>query len=301
VIWSHGDLLRAGDFGVGRILPINVKLPDKDSVILEDILQLRAASRHHNVRSARRRKPLAINVRVVQEIHSANDDALLAGRLALEHLRALHDACMLLDHVVARAGRDVITVGPDREPRIIGEERSQKFVAIVGSEGIGTGADRVAHRVRALRSGLLSALSSRIGLSARRLAPRLNRLPWRRNEQRNGCAWLTRLTRHAQLRGIAGATGLRLIGTDSPSPEDRHHDQPAIGELVITHDRVAVVRGLARAAEAFEDRVGQDWAVENLASRVEPLALLREDGHPRIDGLHNVVWPDGETVVGRVA
>src|SRR5262249_50881711 len=116
--------------------------------------------RHQDVRRARRRQTFAVNVRVVQEIHSVNDDALFAGRLALEHLRALHDTAMFLNHFVARAGRDVVTVGPDRRARIIGEERPQKFVAIVRAERVGADADRVAHRVRALRARLLSALAA---------------------------------------------------------------------------------------------------------------------------------------------
>src|SRR5262245_35712680 len=179
MIWSYGDLFRADGFCVGRILPIDFKLPYQDPVIFEDILQLRTAGRHYDVRRAGRRKPIAVNVSVVQEIHSVNDDALLAGRLALEHLCALHDARMLLDHVVSRAGRDVIAVGPDRRSRVVGEERPQKFVARVWAERVGAGADGVAHRERALLAGLLSALAA---LSAWRLLPRLNRRAWRRNE-----------------------------------------------------------------------------------------------------------------------
>src|SRR5262249_43306847 len=200
MIRSHGDLFRAGDFRIGGILPINVELPDEDSVILEDIFQLRTAGRHYYVRRSARRRRLTVDVRVVQEIHSINDDALLGGRLALEHLRAFHNAGMLLDHVVARAGRDVVAVGPDRRARIIGEERPQKFVAIVWAERVGTGADRVAHRVRALRAGLLSALSA---LSARWLLTGLSGWARRRRKERNRRAWLTSLTGHANLRGIA--------------------------------------------------------------------------------------------------
>src|SRR5262249_50339289 len=200
MIRGHGDLLRADGFCVGRILPINVKLPDEDPVIFEDILQLRAAGRHQDVRRARRRKPLAIDVRVVQEIHSVNDDALLAGRFALEHLRALNNAGMLLDHVVARAGRDVVAVRPDSRARIIREERSQKFVAIVWAERVGSGADRVAHRVRTLRAGLLSALSA---LSARWLLTGLSGWARRRRKERNGRPWLATVTGDANLREVA--------------------------------------------------------------------------------------------------
>src|SRR5262249_12630 len=200
MIRSHGDFFRADDFRVGGILAINLELPDEDSVILENIFQCRTASRHYDVRRSARRQSLAINVRVVQEINSVNDDALLAGRFALEHLRALHNAGMLLDHVVARAGRDVVTVGPNRRARIIREERPQKFVAIVWAERVGTGADRVAHRVRALRAGLLSALSA---LSARWLLSGLSGGAGGRRKEGTRRAWLTSLTGHANLRGIA--------------------------------------------------------------------------------------------------
>src|SRR5262249_206731 len=123
----------------------------------------------------------------------------------------------------------------------------------------------------------------------------------RRYNQRSRRARLTRLTGRANSRGIACATGLRLIRTDGPPPENRHHYQPAISELIITHDGVAIVRCLTCPAEAFEDIVSRDGAVENFARRVVLPAFLREDGYARIDRLHNVIRPDGETVVRRVA
>src|SRR2546421_12979531 len=57
---------------------------------------------------------------------------------------------MFLDNVVAGAGWDVVTVRPDRGPRIIREERPQKFVAIILAKRILTRAHRVAHRKRSL-------------------------------------------------------------------------------------------------------------------------------------------------------
>ena len=93
----------------------------------------------------------------------------------------------------------------------------------------------------------------------------------------------------------------RLIGPHRTTAEDRHDDQPAIGELVVAHDRVAVVERLALAAEALEHVVRVHRAVQHLARRVELLALLREDRHARVHGLHDVIGADGERVVGRVA
>ena len=45
-----------------------------------------------------RRQRRAVDVGVVQEVDVVDDEALLGGRLALEHLRAIDDAGVLLDH-----------------------------------------------------------------------------------------------------------------------------------------------------------------------------------------------------------
>src|SRR5262245_66629716 len=136
MIRSNGDLLRSGDFCIGGIPPIYVKLPGEDAVVLEVILQLRPSGSHYDVRCSARRQLFAVYIRVVQEIYAVNDDTLFGGRLALEHLRALHDTCMLLNHVVARAGRNIISIGPDCRTRVIREERPEKFIAIVASERV---------------------------------------------------------------------------------------------------------------------------------------------------------------------
>src|SRR2546428_266735 len=65
------------------------------------------------------------------------------------------------------------------------------------------------------------------------------------------------MTGHTQLSGIARATRLRLIRSNGSAPEDRHHNQPAVGELIITHYGVAGVRCFAFAAEAFEKSEGE--------------------------------------------
>ena len=95
--------------------------------------------------------PLPVDVGVVQEVHAVDDDALLGRRLPFQHAVAIDHAGVLLDHVVAGTGRDVVAVGPDRRARVIREERPIEGVSVVRSERIGSDADRVAHRVRALR------------------------------------------------------------------------------------------------------------------------------------------------------
>ena len=85
-----------------------------------------------------------------------------------------------------------------------------------------------------------------------------------------------------------------LIGSDCAASKRRHYDQPTIRELIVAHDRIAVVRRFARAAEAFEDGVVRHGAIQDFA-------LLVENRHPRVDGLHHVIRSDGETVVRRVA
>src|SRR5215203_2445761 len=61
---------------------------------------------------------------------------------------------MLLDHLVAGAGRRVVPVGPDRRTRIVRKQRTEEFVPIVRTERIRPRADRVAHRIRTLRRRL---------------------------------------------------------------------------------------------------------------------------------------------------
>jgi hypothetical protein len=118
-----------------------------------------------------------------------------------------------------------------------------------------------------------------------------------RNKQRRGRTGLAHLTGDAHLRGLTGPPGLRLIGPLRAAPEDRHHYQPAISKLIIANYRVAIVGGLARAAEASKKRIGRDRPVQGLARCSEPLSFLGEDRHPRIDDLEDVVQADGESVI----
>lgn len=128
----------------------------------------------------------------------------------------------------------------------------------------------------------------------------MSKLAWR-HEERSRRTGLARSTGHAHLSRLAGSTGPRLIRPLGAAPENRHHDQPAIGELVIANDGVSVIRRLARAPETSEDGIGGDGTVQNLASRFELFAFLRKDRHPRIDDLEDVIQADGEAVIGRVS
>jgi len=107
--------------------------------------------------------------------------------------------------------------------------------------------------------------------------------------------------RRRQIHAAAGLPVRRLIGTHFGAPENRHHDQPPIRDLVIADDGVPVVSRFASAAESFEDGVGRHRAVENLAAGLVLFSLLRKNREARVDHLDDVVWPDGETVVGGIA
>ncbi len=235
--------------------------------------------RYHDVGRARRRKAAAIDVGVVQEIHTVNDDALLARGLAAEHFRALHDAGVLLDHLVAGARRHVVPVGPDRRPWVVGKERPLERVTIVRPQRILTGADRIAHRVRA------------IGELRRRCLSRLRR------RKRRWRTWTTGPPRPRGLSRRRGLAGPRSVRIEHRAPEDRHHDEPAPGELVVSDDGVAVRAGLAHAAEAGEDRVGAHGSVQRPAGRIVPRTFFREDRELRVDDLEDVVRADGERVI----
>src|SRR5690242_17269227 len=56
VIWRDGDLLRADQPGLRRILPVRMEPPDMDVIRVEDLVELRTARGDHDVRRASRRR-----------------------------------------------------------------------------------------------------------------------------------------------------------------------------------------------------------------------------------------------------
>jgi hypothetical protein len=115
--------VRSVDLRLRRILPVDVEMPDVHDAVRQQRIELPAAARDHDVRRTLGRQRLSINVRVVEEVHILDDDALLGRRFAREHRFAIGDARVLLrrdgrrDPVVARARRDVVAIGPDRQGR----------------------------------------------------------------------------------------------------------------------------------------------------------------------------------------
>jgi hypothetical protein len=286
--------LRARNPRLGRIGPVDGELPREHRAVLQHVLELNTASRHHHVRRTCRRQRGSIDIGVVQKIDAVDDEALFGRRLALEHPAAIGDTRMLLDDVVARAGRHVVAVAPHRRPRIVGKERPQELVAIVRAHRIVARADRITHRVRALRTGR-SAPAALTG-----------RCRWRRRrrgwiEERLCGSWLIGTTGRTEVRVRTRRPGRRLIRSNGTSPEEGHHDQPALGDLIVSDYGVAVVRCLALPAEAAKEIGGLDRTVENLPGDIELPALLREDRGARVHDLDDVIGADGEGVVGWVA
>ena len=196
VVRSDRDLLRSGEARVRGVGPVDREAPRVNPVVIEDAVQLCAAGSQDHVGCPSGRQRLAVEIRVVQKVHPVHDHALLGRRLAEQHVPAIDGARVLLDDVVAGAGRYVIAVGPNGGPRIIREERPQEFVAIVRAERIGARADRIAHRERALLLGWPRRTCSGCGVRRRR---------WRR---RHG-------GRHEQWRrwsGLIGHTGRADVG-----------------------------------------------------------------------------------------
>ncbi len=223
VIGRHRDLLRRRDGGLGGVAPIYVHFVEVYAVVLEDLHELRAARRHHDVGCARRRRPPAIYVGVQHENAAVNHHALLGRRQTLQHLIAVGDAVVLLrDHirqqVVARAGGVVVAVGPDCRAGIIGKQRPLELITVVRPQRVGRCAHGIAHGIGALR---------------------IVRRPL----------------------------------------EDRNHDQPAVGQLIVAHYGVAVVAHAAASSEAGKNGVVGHGAIEQLAGGVVLLTLLGEDGH----------------------
>ncbi len=84
-----------------------------------------------------------------------------------------------------------------------------------------------------------------------------------------------------------GIGALRIIRRPC---EDRNHNQPAVSELVVTHNRIAVVAHAAAHAETRKNGVVGDRAVEKPA-------LLCEDGHIAVQNFEDMIGPDREADV----
>jgi hypothetical protein len=119
VIGHNLDLKGTICLRIRGVIPVDVNVPEVDAVVIEDLPELRAPSRHHDIRRSRSRQFLAIDVGVVQEIHAVNDNALFGGELARKHILAICNTGVLLNHVVARAGCHVIAIGPNCRPRVV--------------------------------------------------------------------------------------------------------------------------------------------------------------------------------------
>ena len=255
-------------------------------------MQLRAARGENHVGCPLWWQCLPVEIGVIEKVHAVDDDALLCGGFPQQHVATIRDARVLLDHLVARARRDVVAVGPHRGSGVIGEQRSQKLVAVVRAERIGARTHGIAHRVRPLFFRWPRRPDATGGVG--RLGRRRRHGGW--NEERRRGA---RLAGHSRRTHVRPALRLRLpharlIGALGAAREDRHHDEPAIRELIVAHDGVAVVVRFARSTEPLEERIRGDRTVYDRA-------VLAKDRYARVDDLDHVVRPHGQRVIGRVA
>ena len=148
VIWGDRNLRRACQFRLRRIVPVHVKRPVVDAVVVEDFLQLRATGGENQIRRACRRQSPSVEVRGIEEVHVLHDDALLSGTEPPKHSCTVHHARVLLDDVVTGTRADVVTVRPDREPGIVRKERPQELVLVVRPERVRADAHGIADRER---------------------------------------------------------------------------------------------------------------------------------------------------------
>src|SRR5271157_4186649 len=96
----------------------------------------------------------------------------------------------------------------------------------------------------------------------------------------------------SRAHGIAhGIRALRIVWR---SREDRNHDQPPVGQLVVAHYGVAVVARAAANAKAGKNGAVGHGAVEQLAGRGVLLTLLGEHGNVAIKNLEYMVGTDGQ-------
>src|SRR6266540_5562836 len=200
---------------------------------------------------------------------------------------------MFLDNIVTRACWNIVAIRPDCRSRIVGKQRSQKFVAIVTPKRIETCAYRVAHRVWPLGT-LLAACRLTSSRTRRRWTGLWQGLQLRRwtrlggSTRRTDPCYLVRLTRD------------RLIRPNGSTSKDWHDDEPAFGQLIVAHHRIAVVTGFALPTKTSEHCIRHYWSVQYLPGHLKALSLLRKDCHPRVHDLHDMVRSNRKTVVGRV-
>src|SRR5262249_27001232 len=183
-----------------------------------------------------------------------DEHALLARRLAFQHLRPFDHARVLLggarvrNTVVPGAAWIVVTVAADRRTGLIREEGAEELVTIVGTERIRADADRGTHRAPALRARLAARTAAALRVRLlRRSGRRCRRLEERRRRSR-----LPLHANRADVRRLSALPFTRLIRAGRSSPEDRHDDQPPIRQLIVADDGITVVARFARAAESPE-------------------------------------------------
>src|SRR4029079_16178839 len=157
---------------------------------------------------------------------------------------------MFLNYFVARAGWDVIAIGPNCWPRVIGKEGSKKFVAIIFTKRIFALAHRVAHRKR--------SLTLCRGCRAIRVYGWV--WYWRRDEL-EGNSWLVAASGRTHLRRITRLWHGRLIGSYRVTRKRWHHDEPAVSQLIVTNNRIAIVPRLALTSKSRKHSIGDNWSV----------------------------------------
>jgi hypothetical protein len=81
-----------------------------------------------------------------------------------------------------------------------------------------------------------------------------------------------------------------LVGAFATPRENRHYDQPAVGQLIVPYYGVAVVMRLAGSTETLEKSIGRDRTIDDLP-------VLAKDRHARVDDLKNVVSSDGKRII----
>ena len=131
--------------------------------------------------------------------------------------------------------------------------------------------------------------------------PRLWRCRHRWLIQRGGRAGLPHLTRLASSRRLARTANTGFVLSHGNAGEDGHHNEPAIGQLVVARHSIAGVAVLARSAEIAKHIAGFDGPIEHGAGGWVSSPLLAEDRHARVHHLHDMIEAHRERIVRRIA
>ena len=162
MIWHHIDFRGANRFRIRGILPIHMNIPEVNPIVFEHLfncvppaaIMILGAScggsswPSMSALSENSRHPSRCTARLLQ----ADQQALLVRSA---------NVTLLLNHIVTSCWYHKVAVDPNRGPRIVRKQSALECVAVIHTEQLRAGADRVGTRSHSLLSFLAGVARAR--------------------------------------------------------------------------------------------------------------------------------------------